>query len=120
MSGVPGLWATLHSDSSVSIVVPEDMEPVEALFRLVEEEYGGEFPRTNPVIVAAANGLRIQAWRKCSDEQAEDYGVDPDEYNGWWAPDGCGPDVIHVLHYDGDVYRLGEDAEEAEKATSDA
>jgi hypothetical protein len=110
----PALWATLYSDSGVSLVVPPDTDPVEALFVLVEEEYGGEFSRTNPVIVAEANGMRIEAWRECSEEEAADYGADLDNYNSWWAPGGSGSEVIHVLSYDGALFDLGERAEAAE------
>ena len=76
----PKLWDRLHSDSSVSIVVPEGIEPIDALRILLQEEYGGEelFSADNPVVIDAAKGLRIEAWRKCSAQQARDYGADED------------------------------------------
>lgn len=104
-------WSVLTSDNGTALVVPEGTDPAEALVELVAQVYGGEnLDPTQPEIVAevAAQGLRIERWRAYSAELAEAEGVDLDDYNGWYGPNGDVGEWTHVLYYDGDAYDLGE------------
>lgn len=114
-SRTPRPGAVLRGDDGEALVVTEGADPIGALIELVNESYGGPpFARDNPVIVEAAQGLKVEVWRSCTAAYCEAEGIDTDGYDGWWTPDGDGKRKIHVLNYEGDVYDLGERAEEAE------
>lgn len=112
----PTPWTLLNGgdNGDTAIVVPEGTSPIDALRALVEESYGGEFSPANPVLLAEAASLKVTPWRECSPAQMEADGIDEEEWVGWWAPHGCGSEVIYVLNYDGAAYDLGERAEAAE------
>lgn len=114
MSHTPKSGDVLRSDDGETIVVVEGTDPLDALIDLLAYSYGGDFERTNPVIVEAASRLKVEVWRSCTRDWCEAEGVDDEGTTGWWAPNGDGAREIHAVFYDGSVYDLGERAEEAE------
>ena len=101
-----------------SIVVADGTEPIDALLDLMRTCYGGEFSRTNPVLVEEAKGLKVEVWRSCTKAYREAEGIDSD-YQDYWSPDGDGRRSIHVLYLARSVWVLGEMAEEAEGGEPD-
>lgn len=109
----PALWSTMRSDDGTSIVVPEDADATDALLEMLVSECGGDFTRDNPVVQREAAGLKVELWRSCSKAYREnEAGIDP-YCEDWWAPDGDGKRTIHVVYYDGAIWALHDEAEEA-------
>ena len=112
----PDIGTVLRGDDGLSVVVAPGTSPLDALLTLIEEEYGGErLSSDNPVVVAALDGLTVDAWTEYSParQEADGVGEDDDYSTRWWGPNGDGSETIHVLSFEGNVYDLGDRAHDA-------
>jgi hypothetical protein len=111
----PKVGTTLNCEDGYALVVDDTTEPWEALTTLLQDHFGGaaeEWRRDNPVLVAALSDLRISLWFSCLKAQREDMGWE----ENWWAEDGHGARSIRVAYYADNLYDLGEEADEWERA----
>lgn len=115
-------WTYLNcaeSGDGEAIVIPAGTEPIDALIALLDAVYGGGpdgFSRENPVIVEAAQQVKVETWRSCTKawREAELGGVD-ETFTDWWAPHGDGKREVLVAWYPEHVYDLGDEAEAWER-----
>lgn len=100
-------------DGGAALVVNEPTDPVDALVLLVQYAYGGEWSRSNPVLVEAAQQVSVQVWHSCTKRWREDHMVDDEWGDSWWSPEGDGARQVLVAFYPDDLYDLGERARTA-------
>lgn len=106
-------------DPGVALVVNEPIEPLDALVRIVQEGYGGDWSTENPVLVDAAREVKVEVWRSCTKAWRE--GENVDLYaDSWWSPNGDGGRSLLVAWYPHDVYDLGERAHAREQGEGDS
>ena len=107
----PKPWTVLYGsdDDSNAIVVPEGTSTTHALCELVAAVHGVDTDEHNPVIAREAERLKVETWRSCTKAWREAEGIY--EFDSYWAPHGDGSRTIQVVHFDGDVYGIGDEIE---------
>lgn len=112
----PGTFLQNNSDGLTGLVVAYDWTRPFALTEALIGWYGGAFTSNNPVIIEAADELKVRRWRYCTSKFREFEGLDSEVAPSWWAPHGDGKSWIWVLELDDvDVFALGDKAAEAQE-----
>jgi hypothetical protein len=118
MHKMPRMWDVLTDKSGgpSAIVVPVHTPPIEALIELIHTYCGNVYSADNPVLVAEAEGLKVEWWYSCTKAWREAEGAPDMDTWDWWAPHGDGKRSISVVSVDRSIYVLDEMAAEAEPA----
>lgn len=111
MSSKPKVGQLLNCEDGTALVVAEGCTPLDGLLDMLEEGYGcPRFAADNPAILAALSRVKVETWRYCTKPWCEGEGIDWEDYNGYWSANGDGARTIVVAWFDGDAYRLGDEA----------
>lgn len=121
MRRTPKVGDVLRCEYGEAVVVQPGTGLVEGLLTLLVESYGGpRFAADNPAIVQALPRVTRQTWRSTTKAYREGEVIDDAFLDDYWCPDGDGARQIVIVHYDGNIYDLGDMAADAEQALAGA